>query len=222
MNITKHIVAAIIFLLPVTFHCAAQNLIPFRFTSDDENKLIRENDSVKYYSATDDTAHIVALSEEPAYYKLMTRDKKVIVAEGAFIIDGEKNIQDGKWTERFDNGKTRIAGTYHKGRPVGTWMEYYNTGKPRVIYNYGLFLDKSELSSSMSGSYNEYYPSGKLKVSGFYAANLAVYYDTILVTDPVTGSEVRKTVKHRGLNAEKAGHWEYYTEDGELEKKEDF
>lgn len=209
-------------LLITAVNASAQSTIPFKFVSEDENKLIKENDSLKFYAATDDTSAVVALNDDALWYKLLKKDRVTVLAEGAFITEGEKFLQDGKWVARYENGKIKVTGYFRKGKQIGTWMEYYNSGKPRTIYNYGIFTDKGEMSTGLSGTWQEFYSSGKLKVNGFYASNTVVYYDTLTVTDPVSGSEVRKAVKHRALNAEKTGHWEYFSEDGELDKKEDF
>jgi hypothetical protein len=81
---------------------------------------------------------------------------------------------------------------------------------------------KGEYSSCLSGSYQEFYGDGKIKVNGFYAGLLYTYKDTITVDDPVTNQKVDKVVTRSELRAEKTSHWEYYTETGELERKDDF
>lgn len=198
----------------------AQSPIPFAFTSDDDNKLIKENDSVKLYRATNDTASIVSINEETNYYRLLTKSHKLI-AEGSFSIEGERNLQEGKWFQYYDNGKVMLTGYYKKSRPVGTWEEYYSSGKIKAIKNYGIIIDKDGTSTCLSGSYQEFYSSGKLKVNGFYGAERKKVSDTVEVEDPVSGSKIKKVVSQSVYKGEKTGTWEYYTEEGEVEKKEE-
>ena len=205
-------------LIPHIGH--AQMGIPFAFTSDDDNKLIKENDSVKLYRATDDSAHIVSINEETNYYRLLTKGRRVI-AEGAFIADGDHYLQDGKWTQYFENGRVMLTGYYKRSKQVGTWEEYFQGGKVKVIANYGIMIDKDGISSCMSGSYQEFYGNGKLKVNGFYGAERKKVADTVEVEDPVSGTKSRHVVSQSTYVAQKTGTWEYYTEEGEFDKKEE-
>src|SRR4051812_38832184 len=95
---------------------SGQTLIPFEFISEEENHLISENDSVKFYVSAGDSSQIVCLNEEGLSYKLMNK-AKVVLAEGSFIIEGEKYLQTGKWIERYDNGKTKVTGCYRRNKP---------------------------------------------------------------------------------------------------------
>jgi antitoxin component YwqK of YwqJK toxin-antitoxin module len=206
-------------LLPA--RSSAQALIPFAFTSDDDNKLIKDDDTLKYYEATDDSVHIVCLNEEASYYKLQTRDHKV-VAEGEYIADGDKFLQNGRWTAHYDNGKLHIEGAYSRGLPIGTWHEYYASGKPRKTYNFGVFISGDGAASCLSGTYEEYYTSGKLKISGYYQGEQSGKGDTVEIADPVSGQVTKKVLSRNNLKPEKTGTWEYFTETGELDRKENF
>jgi antitoxin component YwqK of YwqJK toxin-antitoxin module len=192
------------------------------FTSEDENRLVKEDDSFKYYQATGDTSRLVSISDDtPPYYRLYSKDHKVM-SEGTFIIENEKNVQDGRWTRYFDNGKVRLTGYFNHGMPVGTWQEYYNTGTLKQLYNYALITQEwNGVSTCISGSYQEYYPDGKLKVNGYYSASLINVSDTQELTDPVTNNNVIKVSQRVKFKPVKAGHWEYFTESGDVEKKED-
>jgi antitoxin component YwqK of YwqJK toxin-antitoxin module len=198
----------------------AQGSIPFKFISEDDNRLIKETDSVKYFVATGDTDNIVSLNEESLYYRLLNRDRKV-VAEGPYIVEGDKFFQEGRWVERFANGKVKLTGVYRKGLTIGTWQKFYSDGKLKTIYNYGIFNDNGAISSCLSGTYQEYYQNGELKVSGFYCAKFSMIKDTIEVVDPVTGEKIIKTTNRNVISAAKTGHWEYFNEAGDLERKED-
>lgn len=199
---------------------SAQVLISFEFTSEDDNRLIRENDSFKCYVATGDSSHMACISEEGSLYRLFNKDHKLI-AEGTFITEGDKYLQDGKWIARFENGKVKRTGYYKRNLPVGTWEEYYSTGKIKSIRNYAILEDGGELMSCLSGTYQEFYQNGNPKTNGFYVAVLTTVNDTITVNDPVTGQDINKLMPHKKLKANKLGNWETFTETGEPEKAED-
>ena len=217
---TRMLLIALAFIgASFTSRVCAQNTIPFEFTSEEDNRLIKENDSFKYYVASGDTNNIVCLDEDGSYYKLLSKDHKLI-AEGAFTVDADKYIQQGKWTEHYSNGKVKLTGYYIQGKPAGTWQEYYNTGKLKTVFNFAIIDDDVYRSSCLSGSYQEFYQNGKIKMVGFYAATSSTTKDTIGVDDPVTGERMRTVATHKTYKAEKTGNWEHYDENGELEKKE--
>ncbi len=199
----------------------SQVSIPFAFSSEEDNRLIKETDSFKYYVATGDTTKVVCIDDEGAYYKLLSKDGKVLT-EGAFVMDGEKYLQQGRWTEHYASGKVKLQGSFLRSKPVGTWQEYYSNGKIKTLSNYALINDaQNSRKSCLSGSYEEYYQSGKLKVSGFYAAVATAKSDTIDVEDPVTGEKKSVITRSALYRPEKAGLWEHYDENGEIEKKEE-
>jgi len=211
----------IVLLLGFSGKTEAQLSIPFDFTSEEENRLIKENDSLKYYVATTDTSNVVVINEEANWYKLLSKNHKLI-AEGAYVADGDKLLQEGKWVALFEGGKTRMAGYYHRNMPIGTWTEYYNSGKVKTTANYGVFIFKGQPASCLSGTWQEFHPNGLIKVNGFYSGTIYSYKDTVQVDDPVSDQKVPKVITHNEMRAEKMGHWEYYDEAGELERSEDF
>ncbi len=194
--------------------------IPFLFTSDDDNRFIKENDSLRYFVAND-TSKIVAMNDDANYYYLYTKDKK-LVDEGPFVLDGEKFYQEGKWTRYHADGKVKVTGYYRRSKPVGTWQEYYSNGKLKAVYNFAICIDEAHGAvSCLSGTFQQYYNDGKPKTTGFYAAVMTPSVDTEFIVDPVTGNTVYKLINSVQVKAAKTGHWEYFTADGELEKKED-
>jgi antitoxin component YwqK of YwqJK toxin-antitoxin module len=208
-------------LFALSGRLAAQEIINVQFTSEEDNRLIKETDTVKYYVASGDTTDIVAINEEASTYRLLSKDHKLI-ADGTFVAEGDKILQDGNWTERFDNGKIKRSGNFSKGKPIGTWEEFYDNGKPKMITNYAILKDgNGGITSCLSGSFHEYYKSGRIKAQGFYAAAGREGYDTIEVEDPVTRVKVQSSVKTTIYTPEKTGHWELYDENGEMEKKDE-
>jgi antitoxin component YwqK of YwqJK toxin-antitoxin module len=211
----------IVFILHTTLS-HAQVAIPFGFTSEEKNKLIRENDSVKFYTATRDTSRIVSINDETNWYRLLNKKDRSVIAEGSFIVDDEKYMQEGRAVAHYPDGGIKLAGFYRHGKPVGLWQAYYPGGQLKNIYNYAIILDDGGFSSCYSGSYQEFFENGKLKVNGFYAAKMTEVFDTVDVEDPVTNEYVHKAISRMSYAPQKTGHWEYYNESGELDKKEDF
>jgi antitoxin component YwqK of YwqJK toxin-antitoxin module len=210
----------LIFSIAIT-NAFSQATIPIKFTSEENNKLIKETDTLKYYEATGDPESVVSIDEDASYYKLLGKNHKTI-DEGSFISEDDKVVQDGKWTGHFEDGKVKISGYYKRGKPIGSWKEFYPEGRIKTIYNYAVITEAGKTSSCLSGSYQEFYPDGKLKVNGFYAAERMQAKDTIAVDDPITGNKTRVVTNISAYKPEKTGHWEYYSEDGEVDKKEEF
>lgn len=200
----------------------AQELIPFKYRSEDDNKLLNENDSVRYYAATGDTGTIVSINEELLYSKLVyKRNKKKVIAEGGITPDGDGYAQHGHWMMYYGNGNPKISGNYLKGKPAGAWQEFYSNGKPRLSYHYAVLADKDGTYTCMSGEFNEYYDNGSLKASGLYLADRRRTTDTQTVEDPVTGDKKKSTFSRSVYVPRKVGTWEYYSDAGEVEKKEE-
>ena len=201
-------------------HIYAQETIPFDFTSDEDNRLIKENDSVKYYAASGDTTNIACINEEASVYWLLNKEHKLL-AMGSFVTEGDKLLQDGKWVAKYENGKLKLTGYYQQGLPVGTWQEFYDNGKAKMISNYAVIKDdRGKISSCLSGTFEEFHNNGKLKTEGFYAAVLTTATDSVEVEDPVTNVKVYSIDKSTTYKPEKTGHWENYDENGIPEKGE--
>src|ERR1043165_924102 len=154
-------------LVPAILTCTAahaQVSIPFGFVSEEKNKFVRETDSVKFYGATKDTTRMVSINEETSWYRLVNKRDKSVIAEGSFIVDDDKYYQDGKAMSRYPDGATKLTGFYRHGKPVGLWQAYYPGGQLKNVYNFAIILGDNTFSSCYSGTYQEYYESGKLKV----------------------------------------------------------
>ncbi len=200
----------------------AQVLIPMKYVSEDENRLLKENDTLRYYAATGDSLNVVAINEEALIYKLVNkRNKSKVVAEGGVVPDGDSYLQHGHWIQYHSNGAAEITGSYLRGKPVGNWETYYKDGRVKTAAHYALITDKDGTNTCMSGEYKEYYANGKLKTLGYYTADRTRYQDTLQVEDPLTGGKQVKTLYKSVYTPRKAGYWEYYTEEGELDRKEE-
>jgi len=205
----------------VCFAAFAQIEEPLRFTGEDENQLIKEADGGKYFTGAEDSSYTVFLGDDPLKYKLFNKDHKVI-ADGLLVAEGNVFLHEGKWTEYYDNGKVKSTGMYYKDHPIGNWQRFYEDGKLKLNCTFTL-IENGAYYSCMTGDYKEYYENGKSKTTGFYKAVFdESLKDTVMVVNPDTGGEEMKTVKSTKPHAIKFGTWQYYNEQGELLKKEDF
>lgn len=192
---------------------------PFSFKSEEDNKVVKETDSGKYYAASGDAQKTVFINDD-LVYKLFDKDNKLLV-EGTVSNDGDKFLHEGKWAEYYSNGKVKKTGYYHKDNPVGTWQKYYPNGHLMTVYSYTL-LEEGASYYCMSGTYLEYFENGQLKLSGLYKAVIDDRgKDTVYVEDPETGKKTRKVISSKTPKPEKFGIWEYYDEKGEMIKKEE-
>lgn len=218
----RRIVVFILVFLFSVGNINAQGLIPIKYVSEEDNRLLKENDTLRYYAASGDSVNVVAINEELLYYKLVNKRKKSkVVAEGGIIPNGDGYLQHGHWIQYDANGSVEITGSYLRGKPVGSWATYYQDGRVKTEVHYAMITDKDGTNSCMSGEYRDYYANGKLKTLGFYTADRNRYQDTLLVEDPLTGGKLVKTLYKSVYTPRKTGLWEYYTDEGELEKKED-
>jgi len=198
----------------------AQVELPFAFKSEDDNRVIKEEDSGKYYVASGDTSRMVFIGDEGNLYKLYDKNHKLL-AEGNFSEDGDKYLREGKWSEYYDNGTMKSMGYYHKNNAVGLWQHFYNNGKLKTQYTFAV-IENGDNYYCMAGSYQEYYDNGQLKTNGFYKATIDdKSKDTTYVIDPETDKKVRNISSGKRPRPEKYGTWEYYTDKGELSKKEE-
>lgn len=216
------LVVLLVAFISASSELSAQVLIPLKYVSEEENRLLKENDTLRYFAASGDSLNVVAINEETLYYKLVNkRNKSKTVAEGGLVPDGDSYLQHGHWVQYYNNGVAEITGSYWRGKPIGVWETYYQDGKVKTTAHYALITDKDGTNTCMSGEYRAYYASGRLKTLGYYTADRNRYQDTLQVEDPLTGNKLVKTLYKSVYTPKKAGYWEYYTEEGELEKKED-
>jgi antitoxin component YwqK of YwqJK toxin-antitoxin module len=210
-------------LLAICAHTCmyAQTEITFPYTSEDDNRLISETDSGKYYVADGDTTNIVFINDDGTSCRVMNSNHKVL-CEGGLNNSQDQYLQDGKWTEYYPDGKIKTTGYYYLGKPMGTWVHYYSSGKPKSEYSYAIISENGSNNACLNGVYKEYYKSGKLKVQGFYKVDIdGTMNDTIMVKDPVTMTNKMVIQKVRAVQPEKIGKWEEYAENGATPQKED-
>ncbi len=215
-------ILSLLLCIACTVH--AQVDIPFSYRSENDNRLIKEDDSGKYYVASGDTSNIVYLGDDPLVYKLYNKNYNLL-AEGFFSGSDEDMQREQKWTEYYDNGSTKATGWYCRNSPVGLWEKFYPNGKVKSRITYGIIIapDASTLFEKC-GPYSEYFDNGQVKASGLYAIDpekKTIVYDTVKVIDPETGKAIKRVNKRDAPACVKLGTWRYYNRDGALEKKEE-
>lgn len=214
------------YLLPLLFitglHTClyAQKEITFPFTSEDDNRLISETDSGKYYVADGDTTNIVFINDDGTSCRVMNGEHHIICM-GDLSGSQDQYLQEGKWVEYYPDGKIKSTGYYYQGKPMGLWQHYYSNGRLKSEYSYAVVSENENNSSCLNGVYKEYYKSGALKTLGFYKANMdGTTNDTIIVKDPMTGDNKMVVQKTKVAHAEKIGSWVSYPENGTAAPKE--
>lgn len=77
---------------------------------------------------------------------------------GVFYKINEDKPYSGKVYEEYNNGQTRMEGTYTDGLPDGEFVDYYEDGqvKMKIEYDNGLF----------DGKYIHYFENGEIFVEG--------------------------------------------------------
>jgi len=206
------------YCLSLTLH--AQIETPLQITPEEEGQVMKETDSGKYYHANGSEENMVFLGEDPLTYRLLTKDRKVMV-EGTLSSETDGYAREGRWIEYYSNGKPKTTGYYYKNNPVGQWEKYYPSGRLKETYTLALIYNEENFYC-MTGSYREYHENGQLKTDGLYKASIDNNAkDTIYVEDPITGQQIMKLMPTRRPKPEKMGIWETYSASGELLKKED-
>lgn len=115
----------------------------------------------------------------------------------------QNNVKQGVWKYYYENGQLKAEGYYSKNIKDQTWKHYYEDGtlKANAIYSDG------------RGSYTEYYPSGKIKVTGPTFNNVGegvwTYYHK-------NGNIEAKGYESNGV---KNGVWSYYYTNGQIKSK---
>lgn len=218
-SIMKAFTTITTFLIFLSSAIWAQVETPLHFTSEDDNKVIKETDSGKYYAASGSSEMTVFINEDMKY-RLFDKDNKLVM-EGTISNDGDKYLKEGKWVEYYSSGKVKSTGSYHNNNPVGTWQKYYANGNPMSICSYTM-IEGSNTFYCMSGTYEEFFENGQLKIKGLYKATIVdKSKDTVWIQDPETGKQVQRMVVVSKAKPEKFGTWEYYNEKGELVKNEE-
>ena len=165
-----------------------------------------------------DTSVIVFISKNLTGYRMYDRQNHLI-SEGD--LGGRKYVdyykRFGKWTTYFTSGQPKVIGYYYADQPTGLWKYFYPNGQLKQVYSLAQIETDSFTLTCKVGLYEEYYENGSLKISGFYKTALDL--TTIQVYD--YSIDNYKDTVIRGPVSRPYGIWNYYKENGELQKKDE-
>lgn len=115
----------------------------------------------------------------------------------------QNNVKQGVWKYYYENGQLKAEGFYDKNIKDQNWKYYYEDG----------ILKANATYANGRGSYTEYYPSGKIKVTGPTYKNVGegiwTYYHK-------NGNIEAKGYESNGV---KNGIWTYYYPNGQIKSK---
>jgi len=122
--------------------------------------------------------------------------------ESFMVLEGNRNILDGKYMSYYQNGNIKSEGFYQNNDPIGYWNYYYEGGKLKM---------RGQLKGNSNfGMWKYYYENGQLSMEGnIYNGKREeewrFYFES--------GAK-----KSRGdfKNGEKTGIWNHFYEDGIL------
>lgn len=215
----KHQLIVTILSLALPIMCHSQIETPFYgYNGYPPSSIIKKDSAGNYFRA--DTNRIVYISNSISTYKVFDNNYNIIVEGdlgGRIYVDYFKRF--GKWTEYYSNGKIKCSGFYHANQPVGLWQTYYPNGQHQKSYSITYVQTDSSSNYCMTGSYQEFYDNGKLKVNGFYKAQVDT---TSILQYNVYDPNKIDTVIIRQPVSKKFSTWTYYLPNGEIEKKEVF
>lgn len=185
---------------------------------DYEGKLIKKDSTGEYYKLKDFPGRIYYWSND--WYLKIFDEKYSTLVEGQIShrVCSQLVFKSGKWKSYYPDGQIKTEGYYERNQAIGLWRLYHPNGNLQKIYNLALIISDSMSAICMTGTYEEYYEDGHLKVSGLYF----VVNDTTTVPqyDPET-SGVKPMIVNMPVS-KKTSKWLYYFPNGELDRKEDW
>ena len=197
-----------------------QNDIPFigDFGGYGVHKIIKSDSLGDLVIPNIDTNIIIFISKNLTDYKMYDRQNRLI-SEGD--LGGRKYVdyckRFGKWTTYFSSGQPKVIGYYYANQPTGLWKYFYSNGQLKQMYSLAQIETDSFALTCKVGLYEEYFENGQLKVNGFYKTSFDTI--TIQVYDYSLGNF--KDTLIRGSVSKQYGIWNYYKENGELQKKDE-
>ena len=205
-------------------YLAAQETLPsFDHSGITIKKIIRQDEAGQYfYSYNPERIAYLAKVDaySKSYYKLFDQSNNLL-AEGELYGSEKYGLwRNGKWIEYYPNGTVKISGNYYHGNEVGLWNRYYSNGQLKQSETITLVEINKESRYCLSGSYQEYYETGQLKVNGFYRVGLEP--DTLYSyeEDKIGGEKKRRKIVQAPVGI-RFGQWIYYKANGEIEKQEE-
>ncbi len=154
----------------------------------------------------------------------LTEYKKGFIVDRLRINRKDKaGLKQGKWFLFYDNGTIKQEGTYREDLKDGYFKDYTETGDLLKISKYVMGdLQPDAVEIAKLKVVNEYYPDGRLKVSGMYRNETPEG----MRREYSPGGKLEKSVLyHNGIisgegnmldDGNKDGHWKEFFADGSL------
>jgi antitoxin component YwqK of YwqJK toxin-antitoxin module len=196
---------------------------------------------VKYYKDGDNT-EVIDLSTDSATYKTIPNNLFYLEGLIAATYDSQYKItENGECIFYYSNGVISDSGINKNGYHEGTWVEHYYSslvgsiinfkegkmnGKHIAYYDKGnaVMIESQYKNDALYGSYKEYYISGNIKKEGYYSEDLKPLNVTEKNRDSLSSQfpniSIPKDFFPLFPISLKNGTWKYYSENGELIKKE--
>lgn len=101
-----------------------------------ENGIRKAKGKFKY--TVDDSDSTVLVLKMSGKWKFWNDSGKLIYKSYYSPLRTTEEATYGKYKERYDSGKLKVSGEYHKGSKIGTWHYYYENGQKQhtAYYQY--------------------------------------------------------------------------------------
>jgi len=135
--------------------------------------------------------------------------------------DDEGPKLTGYWTKYYKSGEINEIGKIVCNKKIGEWLYFYKSGQIKKFEKYEKvdIIDSNPNVGYLNGSYLEYHPNGKIKVSGSYRIiEEKVEYEIVNIET----YKIQKKCCNWILKSIKTGQWTEYNDRGEIIKIEEF
>lgn len=204
-----------------THHSFAQTDIDSLFSGAvSEGKLIKQDSTGYYYRLKHQPNHIHYYSKD-GYFKLFNnRYQLLLCGQITQRVCSQLVYKGNKWTSYYTNGQIKTEGFYEGNQAVGTWRHYYSSGQLAKTYTVVRVDTDTVTVYCRKGPYEEYYPSGQMKIVGNYTVTFDSIGQCIAKYDPF--SDKMSYLLCRIPVSRYSGTWVYYKPTGELQRKETY
>ena len=141
----------------------------------------------------------------------------------------KNNLKQGKWYVFYPNGNVRQDGTYRDDKKDGYFKDYAENGDLISVSKYVNDVRQADAEEvTKLDIQNEYFPDGKIKISGTYRNGVPegvrreysedgqIVKSEVFTNGMITGEGI---IKEDGV---KQGHWKEFYTDGTLKAEGDY
>jgi antitoxin component YwqK of YwqJK toxin-antitoxin module len=192
----------------------------FSGAAGSEGKLIKK-DSTGYYYRLKHYPNRIYYYSNKGYFKLFNNRYQLLLSgQITQKVCSQLVYKGDKWTSYYTNGQIKTEGFYESNQAVGTWRHYYSNGQLAKTYAFVKVETDSVTANCRKGPYEEYYPNGRVKITG----NYTVTFDSIGIYQSIydsTGNVIHYETCRYPVSRH-SGTWLYYKPTGELQRKETY